>query len=270
MVFRIWLIFVLCMCGVNLGCGSAGLGRNRVLRMAVTTSMRDSGLLDQLIPVFERKQEVRVDVIAVGTGQALKYGAVGDVELVLVHARKDEDAFMAAGHGIRREDVMYNTFEIFGPPHDPAQIRGMRPSEALSFIAKSLSRFVSRGDDSGTHKKELELWEKIGGRPEWNAYVESGQGMGPTLVMANQMEAYVLADRGTYLKFKDTIELESLVQSREELANPYGILVVHPSKDAAVEHELAHAFVDFIISDQAQKMIGSYTVDGEQFFYPLH
>ena len=178
---------------------------------------------------------------------------------------------MADGHGIRREDVMVNTFEILGPAEDPARAgRADGAAAALRLIAQSGSRFVSRGDDSGTHKKELALWEASGGRPQWDGYVESGQAMGPTLVMTDQMTAYTLADRGSYLNFRSKIGLVSLVQSPEELANPYGILVVDPAKHPAIQVDLAHAFVDFLISPRAQSIIRDYAVDGEPLFFPLH
>lgn len=243
--------------------------RPSVLRMAVTTSTRDSGLLDVLVPVFEKKHGARVDVIAVGTGAALKLGERGEVDVVLVHARGAEDAFMAAEHGIRREDVMYNTFEILGPQDDPADIRGLEPPLALQKIAASQQRFVSRGDDSGTHQRELKLWADAGERPLWDGYVESGQGMGATLTMADQMNAYVLTDRGTYLKLKPKIRLVPLITSSESLQNPYGIMVVNPEKNPSLNGLLAQAFVEFMISAEAQQLIRDYRIEGEQLFHPL-
>lgn len=240
-----------------------------VLRLAVTTSTRDSGLLDRLVPGFEKEQGVRVDVVAVGTGAALKLGEAGDVDVVLVHARTAEESFMAAGHGVRREDVMYNTFEILGPADDPAGVQGMKPTEALNKIAASGQRFVSRGDNSGTHRREIELWDAGKGRPEWQGYAESGQGMSATLTMADEMNAYLLSDRGTYLKFKQKIRLVPLVTSSPNLRNPYGIMVVNPQKHPRIQNELAQTFVDYMISAAVQKMIGEYKIGGEQLFYPL-
>lgn len=245
-----------------------------VLRLAVTTSTRDSGLLDVLTPVFEREQNVRVDVIAVGTGKALKLGEAGDVDVLLVHAREAEDAFMAGGHGVRREDVMYNTFEILGPPSDPMGIAKLQPAAALQKIAAGSHRFLSRGDDSGTHQRELLLWKKSGSRPQWKGYAESGQGMGATLIMADQMVAYVLTDHGAYLRFKKKIELVPLVSSSKDLMhpdlmNPYGVIVVNPKKHSSIRGDLADAFTDFIISPRAQRLIRDFTVDGEQLFFPL-
>ena len=251
------------------GCVSSSADAPQVLRLSVTTSMRDSGLLDVLIEEFNEQHAVRVDVIAGGTGQSLRLGEVGDVDLLLVHARTAEDAFMAAGHGVRREDIMYNTFEIIGPPEDPAVVRGRGAVEAFRAILAAEARFVSRGDDSGTHKKELALWDAVGEQPAWYDFVESGQGMGPTLIMADERSAYVLSDRGTYLKFRDKISLVSLVQSPEELRNPYGALLVNPAKHSAIQADLAGAFVDFLISREAQLLIQGYQVDGEPLFYPL-
>ena len=259
------------------GCDSAVTGdaravkrsSNHVLRIAVTTSTRDSGLLDVLVPEFEKEQGVRVDIIAAGTGKALKLGETGDVDVVLVHARQAEEEFMSAGHGIRREDVMFNTFEIVGPKNDPAGIRDMDPVRALNKIAKEGQQFVSRGDDSGTHKRELNLWSKDGIRPDWDNYIENGQGMGATLTMADQLHAYTLTDRGTYLAMQETIDLVPLSAATDELKNPYGIIVVDPNKHERINERAGQAFVDFIISARAQKVIRDFKVDGESLFHPL-
>ena len=268
---RLFWVFTL-LCPVALGCvgeKSRQPKQNATLRLAVTTSTRDSGLLDVLVPAFEREQNVRVDVIAAGTGKALKLGEAGDVDVLLVHARDAENAFMQAGHGIRREDVMYNTFEILGPPDDPAHVAMAEPSAALQEIAAGKHRYLSRGDESGTHQRELLLWKQGGGRPQWDEYIESGQGMGKTLIMADQMKAYVLTDRGTYLRFKQKISLKPLVSSSEDLRNPYGIIVVNSNKHSSIRGDLATAFVDFMISERAQQTIQDFTVDGERLFYPL-
>jgi len=243
--------------------------RELVLRLAVTTSTRDSGLLDTLVPIFEEKYAARVDVIAVGTGAALKLGEAGDVDVVLVHAREAEDAFMAAGHGVRREDVMYNTFEIVGPADDPAGVRGMEPGPALKEIAAKGQPFVSRGDNSGTHQREQKLWAEAKGRPEWDQYIESGQGMGITLTMADQLNAYVLTDRGTYLRLKGKTRLVTLVSSSDRLRNPYGIIVVNAEKHRHIHSQLAQAFTDFMIAPATQQLIRDYKIDGEQLFHPL-
>lgn len=244
-------------------------GGASVLRLATTTSTRDSGLLDALLPAFEASRGCRVDVIAVGTGKALKLGEAGDVDVVFVHSRGAEDAFMAAGHGVRREDVMYNTFEVLGPPDDPAQIRGLAADAALQAVGRAGKRFLSRGDDSGTHKRELELWRAGGGRPDWAEYVESGQGMGATLTMADQMSAYVLSDRGTYLSFASKIRLVPLAAPGEGLKNPYGIIVVDPGKHPSIRSPLADSFVDYVISPDAQAAIQGFRLEGEPLFHPL-
>jgi len=251
-----------------LGCSDIP-SQTKVLRLATTTSTRDSGLLDLLIPVFEQQQNVRVDVVAAGTGKALKLGEAGDVDVVLVHARAAEDAFIAAGFGCRREDVMVNQFELLGPPDDPAKIHGLSASEALQRIAAGGFRFVSRGDDSGTHKRELALWTTGGGWHDWDQYVETGQGMGATLIIADQMLAYVLADRGTYLCFSPKIDLIPLAAQSPDLKNPYGIIVVSAENQPATRAELAHALVDFFISPQVQTKIANFKLKGESLFFPL-
>ena len=250
----------------NTRAGSAGSTR---LRLAVTTSTQDSGILDALVPLFETEHAVRVDVIPVGTGAALKLGSRGDVDVVLVHSRQAEDAFLAAGHAVRREDVMFNTFELLGPPADPAGIRGRDPVASLRAVAQHKDRFISRGDDSGTHQHEQNLWTAGGGRPDWPGYIEAGQGMGATLIMADQMSAYVLTDRGTYLRFRDKIDLVPLTAASPNMRNPYGILTVNPDLHPGVNHDLADRFVDFLIAPEAQRIIRDFRVAGEPLFYPL-
>jgi tungstate transport system substrate-binding protein len=242
--------------------------RRTVLRLATTTSTRDSGLLDELLPVFEKSHGCRVDVIAVGTGAALKLGEVGDADVVLVHARTAEEAFMQAKHGIRHEEFMYNDFVLLGPKDDSARIRDMEPSAALRQIAEGKCPFVSRGDDSGTHKRELRLWERAGGRPAWDDYVECGQGMGPTLVMADEKQGYVLADGGTYLRFQDKITLVPLAAAAKSLRNPYAAIVVNPEKHEKINVKVANALVDFLISGKAQRLVSDYQVSGQRLFHP--
>jgi len=251
------------------GCGTSHLGDKPNLRLATTTSTRDSGLLEQLLAPFEAQQQVKVDVIAAGTGKALKLGELGDVDVVFVHARQAEDAFMAAGHGTRHEAVMYNTFELLGPSDDPAKVRGLKASAALQRIAVGGFAFVGRGDDSGTHKRELLLWHSGGGLPIWPNYQESGQGMGATLVIADETSAYVLSDRGTFLNFQEKIDLEPLAAPSPELHNPYGVMVVNPEKHPDVRGQLADAFVDYLISPAAQQTIADYRLAGEVLFVPL-
>jgi tungstate transport system substrate-binding protein len=247
--------------------------RNTILLLAVTTSTNDSGLLDVLIPVFEQRTGARVDTLATGTGKALKLGENGDVDVVLVHAREAEDRFMQAGHGVRHEHVMYNTFELLGPRDDPAQVRGLNMTEALQQIAAGEHPFVSRGDDSGTHKQELLLW-RFGNKaantpPQWDRYVESGQGQGATLIIASQMRAYVLTDLGTYLRFKGKIDLQPMHLTGKHMRNPYSIMAVNPDKSDRINHELASTFIDFVISPDAQRLIRDFTIAGAPLFVPL-
>ena len=251
------------------GCAEQLATSRDVLRLATTTSTRDSGLLDVLLPSFEQRHQVRVDVVAVGTGKALKLAAAGDADLVLVHARADEDAFMAAGYGVRREDVMSNEFEILGPREDPADVRAMVPHQALNQIAEAGAHFVSRSDESGTHRREQELWQSAGGRPDWQGYLETGQGMGASLVIADQLQAYILCDRGTYLNYQEKIDLVPLVTGAPELANPYGAIVVSPALHPAVRADLADSLADFLIAAQSQATIGQYKLAGEQLFQPV-
>lgn len=250
-----------------LGCGDGQPAKQR-LRLATTTSTRDSGLLDRLLPPFQEQHGVRVDVIAAGTGKALKLGQRGDVDVLFVHAREAENEFMDAGHGIRREDVMHNTFELLGPPDDPAEIRDLEITAALKQISSKQVVFLSRGDDSGTHKRELQLWNAANLKPTWQNYLESGQGMGATLTIADEKSAYVLTDRGTYLNFRPKIDLVPLVKQSDELRNPYGIIVVNPDKRSAVRDQLANEFVDYLISPAAQQIIGNYRLADEQLFFP--
>lgn len=238
-----------------------------VLKLASTTSTRDSGLIEILLPVFEKANHCRVDLIAVGTGAALKLGEAGDVDVVLVHARNPEEEFMAAGHGTRHEPIMHNFFIIAGPSTDPAKVKGLDAAAALSRIAQSKQRFVSRGDDSGTHKREQSLWRQVGGRPKWNDFIESGQGMGPTLIMADEMNAYVLADEGTWLKQSEKFQIAPLVRGTDDLQNPYSVMVVNSGKHPAINNSLANRFVDFLISEPAQRLIASYQINGRQLFH---
>jgi tungstate transport system substrate-binding protein len=242
--------------------------RDSVLKVASTTSIRDSGLLDLLLPEFEKEHDCRVDLIAVGTGTAMKLGEAGDVDAVLVHARAAEEKFMEAGHGTRHEPIMHNFFIIAGPSTDPAVAKGTDAVSALRKIATSKHRFVSRGDDSGTHKRERSLWQKVGGRPEWDEFIESGQGMGPTLIMADEMNAYVLTDEGTWMKQCEKFQLVPLVCGAKDLQNPYSVMVVNPDKHPSINSELADRFVDFLISRRVQQLIAEYEINGQRLFHP--
>lgn len=239
------------------------------LILATTTSTDDSGLLDFILPDFEAKTGIQVDVVAVGTGQALALGESGDADVLLVHARAREDAFMADGHGIRREDVMYNDFVIVGPSDDPAGIRGKnRATRALEEIMNAEAPFVSRGDDSGTHTKELGLWAEAGLEPAGDWYISAGQGMGAVLNMADELQGYTLSDRATYLARTLTgTTLEIIVEGDPLLFNPYGVMAVNPDKGEHIQNDLANQFIDWLISVETQEMIGQFGI--EEFGSPL-
>ena len=239
------------------------------LKMSTTTSTQDSGLLKVLLPPFELKNNVKVDVIAVGTGQALKLGEAGDVDVVFVHARKLEDKFVADGFGVNRKDVMYNDFVVIGPKSDPAGIgKAKSAAEALKMIAAKGATFISRGDKSGTHTKEKELWQAAGVEPKGNWYVEAGQGMGPVITMATERQGYTLADRGTYNAFKGAkTDLVILFQGEKGLFNPYGIIAVSPAKHPHVKHDLAMRFIDYVTGPEGLKIIADYKAHGEPVFF---
>jgi len=238
------------------------------LRLATTTSTENSGLLRVLLPPFEEANDCQVDVIAVGTGKALKLGEAGDVDVVLVHAPALEEAFVAAGHGVDRRDVMYNDFVLLGPPADPAGIAGMGDAAAaMKVIAASDSAFVSRGDKSGTHYKELELWQAADLTPVGKGYVEAGLGMGEVINMATELQGYTLADRGTYVAYRGKTDLKILVEGDERLFNPYGVIAVNPGKHPHVKIDLATAFMDYLMSPQGQQIIAAYGKSGEPLFF---
>ncbi|MCU0489795.1 MAG: substrate-binding domain-containing protein [Anaerolineales bacterium] len=233
---------------------------SKKLILATTTSTQDSGLLDELIPIFEQTTGVDIEVIAVGTGQALQLGEDGNADVLLVHSRAKEDEFMAAGHGIRREDVMYNDFLIAGPAADPAGIKGMSSVvEAFKKMAASQSPFISRGDESGTHTKELSIWKKAALEPAGDWYISAGQGMGEVLTMAEEQQAYTLSDRATYLaRLKNGLKLEILSEGDPLLFNPYGVIAVNPAKNDKIQAELADQFIDWLISLPIQEKIGEF------------
>jgi len=253
----------------------------QTLRLATTTSTDDSGLLDAILPDFEAKYNAKVDVVAVGTGQALELGSKGDADVVLVHSRKAEDQFVADGHAKERFDVMYNDFIVVGPKEDPARIAGMTAAkDAFKAIMDAQATFASRGDKSGTNTKELSLWASLNITPtaEMKWYNALGQGMGETLTFANEQEAYTLSDRGTYLAQKDNLpDLVILVggNSLEEnqdtsLLNPYGVMAVNPDKHPGVNFDLATKFVEWITSVEEQQKISDFGKDkfGQPLFYP--
>lgn len=240
------------------------------IRLATTTSTENSGLLDFLLPRFEVGYGAKVRVIAVGTGKALKLGENGDVDLVLVHSRPAEDRFVAAGHGADRRDVMYNDFVIVGPPADPAGVRGQKDVlAAFRAIYRANALFVSRGDDSGTHKMEQAYWAELKLTPESNpGYRAAGRGMGEVLLMASELQAYSLSDRATYYAMRGKTRLSLLVEGDARLFNPYGIIAVNPAKYPDINYRGARALIDWITSAEGQRAIADFRIDGEQLFYP--
>jgi len=253
----------------------------KVLRLATTTSTYDSGLLEAILPDFESRFNARVDVVALGTGQAIALGENGDADVILVHARAREDAFVESGNGVARYDVMYNDFVLVGPAEDPARIAGMQSaSEALAAIAAAEQPFASRGDDSGTNTKELSLWKMASIEPDPSSdwYLSLGQGMGETLQFANERRAYTLTDRGTFLAQMDSLPgLVVLVGGDsidhnydKSLFNPYGVILVNPQTHQGIEADLASKFVAWLTSLDTQVMIEDFGVDlfGQPLFYP--
>jgi tungstate transport system substrate-binding protein len=230
------------------------------LVLATTTSTQDSGLLDYLLPMFEKEFNTKVDVIAVGTGQALQIGKDGNADVLLVHSRAQEDAFMKAEDGTRREDVMYNDFVIVGPESDPAKIKGTTSAvDAFKKIAEAKATFISRGDKSGTNTKELAIWKSAEITPKGDWYVSAGQGMGEVLTMTEEQGAYTLSDRATYLaRTKKGLKLVIMVEKDKGLLNPYGVIAVNPNKGSQINSDLATKFIDWIISVPTQEKIAEF------------
>ena len=245
------------------------IDRRQAVRLATTTSTDNSGLLDVLLPPFEKRFGIAVEVISVGTGKALAYGRNGDVDVVLVHARAAEDRFVAEGAGVNRRDVMYNDFVLVGPPDDPAGAAGKADAPAaLEAIAGAGAYFVSRGDESGTHMREKQLWQQAGVEPRGQWYLSVGQGMGATLGIADEKLAYCLIDRGTWLALGKTTGLKLLLQGGDILTNPYGIIPVNPALHPEVNHVGAMALVGWVTSQEGRKLIAEYEIDGVQLFHP--
>ncbi len=239
------------------------------LRMSTTTSTEASGLLNVLLPPFEKANNVKVDVIAVGTGKALKIGENGDVDVVFVHARAAEDKFMADGYGVDRRDVMYNDFVIVGPKDDPAKLKEAKTGvDAFKRLAEGKADFISRGDDSGTHKMEKQLWKAAGITPQGKWYIEAGQGMGAVLQMAFDKKGYALADRGTFIAYEGKIDLVISFEGDRALFNPYGIIAVNPKKHPKVRYDLARKFIDYVTGPEGQKVIADFKLNGKQLFFP--
>lgn len=264
------LRFVTTVCAGLLTAGALAADRSIVLQS--TTSTANSGLYDHILPRFTDATGVRVNVVAVGTGQAIKNARNGDGDVLLVHAKSAEETFVEDGYGVERFDVMYNDFVIVGPPGDPARVAGMTDAiTALAKIAKSGAVFASRGDDSGTHKKEMALWRMAGIDPVIDSggwYRETGSGMGATLNVAVGMDAYALTDRGTWISFSNRGEHGVLVESDDDLFNQYGVILVNPARHANVKSAEGQAFIDWILSEQGQAAIASYRRGGQQLFFP--
>lgn len=241
-----------------------------ILKLATTTSTENSGLLKVLLPSFEKMSGYKVHVIAVGTGKALRMGQSGDADVVLVHSRKAEDNFIAQNHGVNHRSVMYNDFVIVGPANDPAQISTTSDSvQALTKIAKSNSLFISRGDTSGTHKKERSLWQSAKLNPTGKWYREAGQGMGKVLQMANELSAYTITDRGTWLSVGQKSSLKVLFEGDKRLFNPYGIMAVNPAVYQDINYLGAMSLIAWITSPDTQQMISNYRINDQVLFKPM-
>lgn len=236
-----------------------------------TTSTENSGLLNHLIPIFKKDTGIRIHVVTVGTGQALKNASNGDGDVLLVHAKSAEEKFVKDGYGVERFDVMFNDFVILGPKTDPAKIKGIKDvAKGLSQIAEKQASFISRGDDSGTHKKELKLWKaatvKLDNKPRW--YRESGSGMGATLNIAAGMGGYVMSDRATWIAFKNKANLEILIEGDKRLFNQYGVILVNPTKHKNVKAKLGQKFIDWLTGPNGQAAIKTFKINGKQLFFP--
>jgi len=246
--------------------------QEKFITLSSTTSTEQSGLFKHLLPIFTAKTGIQVRVVAVGTGQALDIGRRGDADVVFVHAKPLEEKFLAEGYGVQRFDVMYNDFVLIGPKSDPAKVAGTKDIvAALQKIKAAQAPFVSRGDKSGTHFAELELWKAAGidiAKDKGAWYRDTGQGMGPALNSAAGMNAYILSDRGTWLSFKNRADLVIVVEGDTRLFNQYGVMLVNPAKHPNVKKEMGQAFVDWVISPEGQKAIADYKISGEQLFFP--
>lgn len=255
-----------------IGAGTAHAESGAYITLASTTSTDNSGLLDAILPSFKAETGISVRVVAVGTGQALRLARNGDADVLLVHDRASEKAFVAEGFGVERHVLMHNDFIIVGPREDPAGVRGEGDvGEALARIADQRAAFTSRGDDSGTHKAERRLWQAAERDPtifsgSW--YRETGSGMGATLNTAAAMNAYAFVDRGTWLSFKNRLDLEVLVVGDPRLQNPYGVILVNPKRHVHIKAKEGQAFIDWLLSPRGQSAIGSFRVKGEVLFVP--
>lgn len=247
------------------------VAQDRSIVVASTTSTQDSGLFGYLLPLFKAQTNIEVKVIAQGTGQALDTARRGDADVVFVHAKSQEEKFLAEGFGVKRFDVMYNDFVLIGPKSDPAGVKGKDIESALKAIQDKAAPFVSRGDKSGTHSAELALWKQAGidiaaTKGPW--YREIGQGMGAALNTAGAMNGYVLSDRGTWISFRNRGDLDIVVEGDRRLFNQYGVMLVNPEKFPSVKKELGQAFIDWLISAEGHAAIAGYKIEGQQLFFP--
>jgi tungstate transport system substrate-binding protein len=265
---RLLLAFAVLLAVVRMPAGAA----ERFITVASTTSTENSGLFGFILPKFQQATGIEVRLVAVGTGQAMKNAERGDADVLLVHHQPSEEQFVAQGFGVKRHDVMYNDYVLVGPQTDPADIKGVQDSvAALTQIAAKAVPFVSRGDDSGTHKLELSLWQAAGidvKKASGSWYREAGSGMGATLNTASGLDGYTISDRGTWISFNNKGDLAIVVEGDSRLFNPYGIILVNPAKHAHVKAKEGQAFIDWLISDQGQQAIADFRVDGQQLFFP--
>jgi tungstate transport system substrate-binding protein len=256
----------------SLAFGSCAYAQDKSIVVASTTSTQDSGLFGHILPMFKARTGIDVKVVALGTGQALDTARRGDADVVFVHAKLAEEKFLAEGFGVKRYPVMYNDFVLIGPKSDPAGIKGSKVIvAALGAIKAKGADFISRGDKSGTHQAELNLWKVAGidiARDKGPWYKEIGQGMGAALNTASASNAYVLADRGTWLSFKNRGELDIAVEGDKRLFNQYGVMLVNPEKHPSVKKDFGQQFIDWLVSAEGQKAIADYKINGEQLFYP--
>jgi tungstate transport system substrate-binding protein len=265
-------IFIAAVAAAAVLSGAPASAQDKSIVVSSTTSTQDSGLFGHILPLFKAKTGIEVKVVSQGTGQALDTGRRGDADVVFVHAKSLEDKFIAEGHGVKRFPVMYNDFVLIGPKSDPADIKGSKDiAAALNKIKEKGASFISRGDKSGTHNAELNLWKVAGidiekDKGPW--YKSIGQGMGAALNTASAGNAYVLADRGTWISFKNRGDLVVAMEGDKRLFNQYGVILVNPAKHANVKKEYGQAFIDWLISPEGQKAIADYKINGEQLFYP--
>lgn len=239
------------------------------IRLATTTSTYNSGLLDHLLHSYSQNHDLEVQVIAVGTGKALRMAENGDVDLVMTHAPGAEAVFLKQGFGIEPRGVMYNDFILVGPESDPANVHSTHTvTEGLQRIAQFNSKFISRGDDSGTHKKELQLWQHLGASPAFSGYLESGRGMGHSLQMASELGAYTMTDRGTWLALKQKLDLKLVLESDPRLLNPYQVMLVNPTRHSHVKVDDARVFAQWLVHPEGQTAIANFRINGETLFVP--